>query len=56
LARELYDRFRQADLEGFSRILIEHLPPHHGDLLLQGITDALRDRINKAIGEPHDVA
>jgi L-threonylcarbamoyladenylate synthase len=56
LARELYDRFRQADLEGFSRILIERLPPHHGDLLLQGITYALRDRINKAIGEPHDVA
>ena len=51
LARELYDRFRQADLEGFSRILIERIPPHREDISLQGITDALHDRIKKAIGE-----
>ncbi|MEX2585428.1 MAG: L-threonylcarbamoyladenylate synthase [Balneolaceae bacterium] len=46
LANQLYDLFRTADQKGFSAIAIEPLP----DNLSHPITDALRNRIEKAIG------
>ncbi len=44
LASELYDRFRQADLEGYEEIAIEHLDVNHP------LYSALNNRISKAIG------
>lgn len=44
LARELYDRFRQADHEGYSSVLIEPF-----DENTSGIASALMNRITKAI-------
>jgi len=46
MARELYDRFRQADLEGRPCVWIEPLPPPPHD----GVIAALFNRITKAIG------
>ena len=49
LAKELYDRFRQADLEGISEVVIEPFPTEvieHHPLL-----PALLNRIQKAVGE-----
>lgn len=45
LARELYDRFRQADDEGYSSIVIESM-----EKLDSSLTPALFNRIKKAIG------
>lgn len=45
LAKELYDRFRQADLEGYSRIAIQ--PFNNSN---HSIVSALLNRISKAIG------
>lgn len=44
LARELYDRFRQADLEGYEEVVIEPLNINHS------LYAALNNRISKAIG------
>lgn len=44
LAKELYDRFRQADLEGYSKIAIQ--PFNNSD---HSIVSALLNRINRAI-------
>ncbi len=44
LARELYDRFRQADIEGFSSVVIEDIRR-----LEQPIISAIVNRIQKAI-------
>lgn len=46
LARELYDRFRQADLEGFTQVVIEPFPANTSP-----IAPALLNRIEKAIGK-----
>ncbi len=43
MARELYDRFRQADLDGYTEVLIESLPSSHP------LFSALSNRICKAI-------
>ena len=43
MARELYDRFRQVDLDGFEEIIIELLPTSHS------LYTALTNRISKAI-------
>lgn len=45
LAAELYDRFRQADLDGFKTVLIEPFSDDSGS-----ISTALKNRIIKAIG------
>ncbi len=47
-ARELYDRFRQADHEGVREIAIEAFPNHI--LQREGFAVALENRISKAIG------
>jgi len=44
LAQELYDRFRQADLEGYKEVLIQQLDANHS------LFSALNNRITKAIG------
>jgi L-threonylcarbamoyladenylate synthase len=44
LAQELFDRFRQADLEGYEEVVIEHLDVNHP------LYAALNNRISKAIG------
>ncbi len=44
LAKELFDRFRQADLEGFEEVVIEPLDVNHS------LFAALHNRISKAIG------
>lgn len=44
LARELFDRFRQADLEGYEKVVIEPLNVNHS------LYAALNNRISKAIG------
>lgn len=46
LARDLYDRFRQADLEGYGSVVIEDIRD-----LEQPIISALVNRIQKAIGK-----
>ncbi|MCB9639946.1 MAG: threonylcarbamoyl-AMP synthase [Myxococcales bacterium] len=46
MARELYDRFRQADHEARPVVLIEPLPSGPRD----GVLAALANRINKAVG------
>ena len=46
LARELYDRFRQADLEGLTQVAIEPFPANASP-----IAPALLNRIEKAIGK-----
>ncbi len=43
MARELYDRFRQADLEGFKKVLIELMDEEHP------MSSTLMNRISKAI-------
>lgn len=43
MARELYDRFRQADLDGYTEVIIETLPSSHP------LFSALSNRICKAI-------
>lgn len=48
MARELYDRFREADHKGLKRIFIQ--PFDKTDSSLPAITDALVNRITKAIG------
>jgi L-threonylcarbamoyladenylate synthase len=49
LAKELYDRFRQADLEGISEIIIEPFPM---EVIEQHpLLPALLNRIQKAVGE-----
>ncbi|WP_421774497.1 L-threonylcarbamoyladenylate synthase [Gracilimonas sp.] len=45
LAREIYDRFRQADLEGFSTVVIEDFQD-----MKHPIIPALLNRVQKAIG------
>lgn len=51
-ARELYDRFRQADSQGYKEICIE---PLTGELLSENeIGQALYNRISKAIGKNED--
>lgn len=49
LARELYDRFRQADIEGYIQVIIE--PFDKVSFKDNEILDALHNRITKAIGE-----
>ncbi len=44
-AKEIYDRFRQADLEGFEEVAIEPIHEYQAD-----IKSALLNRIQKAIG------
>lgn len=46
LARELYDRFRQADLHGYNKVIIE--PFHKNN---SPVAAALLNRIEKAIGK-----
>ena len=48
LARELYDQFRQADIHGFSDVVIE--PFSHLSGLFPSLFSALMNRIEKAIG------
>ncbi len=45
MARDLYDRFRMADLKGYEEIAIEPFPAW------QEMTEALLNRIRKAIGD-----
>ncbi|MDG5767198.1 L-threonylcarbamoyladenylate synthase [Balneolales bacterium ANBcel1] len=45
MARDLYDRFRMADLNGYEEIAIEPFPAWHE------MTEALLNRIRKAIGD-----
>ncbi len=45
MARDLYDRFRMADLKGYEEIAIEPFPAWHE------MTEALLNRIRKAIGD-----
>lgn len=47
MANELYDRFRQADHDGYKSIAVEQLPVKDQN---HGIVQALRNRISKAIG------
>lgn len=47
MARELYDRFRQADTDGFSKIKVAPLAAFTG----QAVYPALINRINKAAGQ-----
>ena len=47
-AKELYDRFRQADIEGYTSVVIE--PFDRQSLKEHPILDALFNRISKAIG------
>lgn len=49
LAKELYDRFRQADLQGIGEIIIE--PFSDATIANHPILHALLNRIQKAIGE-----
>lgn len=46
MAAELYDRFRQADLEGYEHVVIEQFDSESSSLI-----SALTNRIEKAIGE-----
>lgn len=46
LASELYDRFRQADYDGFKKVIIEPFDERYKDTVIP----ALLNRINKAIG------
>lgn len=46
LARELYDRFRQADLQGYRQVAIERFTDPEADKLIP----ALLNRIQKAVG------
>lgn len=48
LSRELYDRFRQADIEGHKRVYIESLDDYKDSS--PALFDALMNRIEKAIG------
>jgi L-threonylcarbamoyladenylate synthase len=43
MAKELYDRFREADIEGFTSVVIEHFERK------SPIAEALMNRISKAI-------
>ncbi len=47
LSKELYDRFRYADIEGYSAVYIESLLPYQSDF--PALYDALLNRINKAV-------
>lgn len=47
MAKEIYDRFRQADIDGFQQILIE--PLHK--VSAHPLHSALQNRIEKAVGE-----
>ena len=47
-AKELYDRFRQADIDGYTSVVIE--PFDRQSLKEHPILDALFNRISKAIG------
>src|SRR5699024_2282559 len=46
MARELYDRFRQADYDGYQTVAVEPFPPEQVNPMIP----ALKNRINKAIG------
>jgi hypothetical protein len=46
MAAELFDRFRQADHEGFDEVAIQ---PFEDDLLELPLVEALLNRIQKAI-------
>ena len=48
MARELYDRFRQADHSGFSEVVIEPLPVQPATPYA-AVTEALKNRIEKAL-------
>ncbi len=47
LAKELYDRFRQADIDGYAEIYIENL----SNFKNQAVYAALQNRIEKAVGK-----